>query len=65
MKNLKVNVKMIILSLCVIILAVFSILLSCSNMKKVEKEALDALEETIRGITTRILKNKWKMLFLY
>ncbi|MBO5032893.1 MAG: methyl-accepting chemotaxis protein [Lachnospiraceae bacterium] len=48
MKNLKVNVKMTLLLLCVIILAVFSILLSCSNMKKVEEEALATLEETIR-----------------
>lgn len=49
MKNLKVSLKMTFLLVCVIILSTSSVLISCNNMKKVEKEALSILEETIRN----------------
>ena len=48
MKNLRVSLKMTFLLFCVIILSISSMILACNNMKKVEKEALSILEETIR-----------------
>lgn len=49
MKNFRVSLKMTFLLFCVIILSISSMILACNNMKKVEKEALSILEETIRA----------------
>lgn len=48
MKNLKVRTKMAILLFCVVILAVFSVIVSGSNMKAMQETSLKNFEKQIR-----------------
>ena len=49
MRNLKVRTKMMILLFCVIVLAVFSVIVSDANMKAMQKSSLDNFEKQIRA----------------
>ena len=49
MRNLKVRTKMMILLFCVIVLAIFSVIVSDSNMKAMQKSSLDNFEKQIRA----------------
>lgn len=49
MRNLKVRTKMMILLFCVIVLAVFSVIVSGANMKAMQKSSLDNFEKQIRA----------------
>ena len=49
MRNLKVRTKMMILLFCVIVLAVFSVIVSDANMKAMQKSSLDNFEKNIRA----------------
>lgn len=58
MKNFKVRTKMAILLICVVILAVFSVIVSGTNMKAMKESSIKIFEKQIRDDYDRSIKEQ-------